>query len=87
LEEMLKQQPSGPRVRDHIHQDNMATLLYSTGTTGASKGVVGLHRSLIAMVQIGLSQFNLDGGDHRFICTVPMFHIYVLAVFALALLA
>ncbi|XP_062163290.1 probable CoA ligase CCL5 [Alnus glutinosa] len=87
LEEMLKQQPSGPRVRDRVDQDDTATLLYSSGTTGASKGVVGSHRSLIAMVQIVLSRFNLDDGDHRFICTVPMFHIYGLAVFALALLA
>jgi OPC-8:0 CoA ligase-1 len=87
LEEMLKQQPSGPRVRDRVDQDDTATLLYSSGTTGASKGVVGSHRSLIAMVQIVLSRFNLDDEDHRFICTVPMFHIYGLAVFALALLA
>ncbi|KAG6648337.1 probable CoA ligase CCL5 [Carya illinoinensis] len=87
LEEMLKKHPSGTRVRERVNQDDTATLLYSSGTTGASKGVVGSHKSLIAMVQIVLSRFNLDEGDHRFICTVPMFHIYGLAVFALALLA
>ena len=87
LSEMLKKQPSERRVRDRVNQDDTATLLYSSGTTGASKGVVGSHKSLIAMVQINLVRFNLTEGDHRFICTVPMFHIYGLAVFALALLA
>ncbi|KAF5455684.1 hypothetical protein F2P56_025234 [Juglans regia] len=87
LEEMLKKHPSGTRVRERVNQDDTATLLYSSGTTGASKGVVGSHKSLIAMVQIVLSRFNLDEGDQRMICTVPMFHIYGLAVFALALLA
>ncbi|KAK7840773.1 probable CoA ligase CCL5 [Quercus suber] len=87
LSEMLKKQPSERRVRDRVNQDDTATLLYSSGTTGASKGVVGSHKSLIAMIQIVLGRFNLTEGDHRFICTVPMFHIYGLAVFALALLA
>ncbi|KAG6644707.1 hypothetical protein I3843_08G072000 [Carya illinoinensis] len=84
--EMLKKQPRRTRVRTRVNQEDTATLLYSSGTTGASKGVVGSHKSLIAMVQIVLGRFNLEG-DHRFICTVPMFHIYGLAVFALALLA
>ncbi|XP_059460016.1 probable CoA ligase CCL5 [Corylus avellana] len=87
LEELLKKQPSGARVRDQVDQDDTATLLYSSGTTGASKGVVGSHRNLIAMVQIVLNRFKLEDGEYRFICTVPMFHIYGLAVFALALLA
>lgn len=34
------------------------------------------------------SRFNLDEeGEHRFLCTVPMFHIYGLAAFATGLLA
>ncbi|KAF5455991.1 hypothetical protein F2P56_025510 [Juglans regia] len=89
LEEMLKKQPRGDvRVRDRVNQDDMATLLYSSGTTGASKGVVTSHRSLIAMVQIRLvrSKGN-EGLEHRFLCTVPMFHVYGLAAFVLALLA
>lgn len=87
LGEMLKKQPSETQVRERVNQDDTATLLYSSGTTGASKGVVGSHKSIIAMVQIVLGRFKLEEGDHRFICTVPMFHIYGLAVFALALVA
>lgn len=40
------------------------------------------------MVQTVINRFNLDQTDsHRFICTVPMFHIYGLAAFATGLLA
>uniref|UniRef100_A0A1D1YJA9 4-coumarate--CoA ligase n=1 Tax=Anthurium amnicola TaxID=1678845 RepID=A0A1D1YJA9_9ARAE len=84
--------PVGRGVGEVIGQDDTATLLYSSGTTGTSKGVVSTHRNLISMVQIILNRFKLDGtaaggGDaHVFICTVPMFHIYGLAAFATGLL-
>ncbi|KAF8026254.1 hypothetical protein BT93_F2916 [Corymbia citriodora subsp. variegata] len=90
LREMIASGPeaSGRRVRERVDQNDTATLLYSSGTTGASKGVVSSHRNLIAMVQTVLTRFNLDEeGGHRFLCTVPMFHIYGLAAFATGLLA
>ncbi|KAF5740925.1 4-coumarate--CoA ligase-like 5-like [Tripterygium wilfordii] len=87
LSEMMKKEPSGSRVKDRVNQDDTATLLYSSGTTGASKGVVSSHRNLIAMVQTVLSRFNLEDGEQTFICTVPMFHIYGLVAFATGLLA
>ncbi|KAA8528806.1 hypothetical protein F0562_036161 [Nyssa sinensis] len=87
LEDMMKKQPSENRVKDRVTLDDTATLLYSSGTTGASKGVVSSHRNLIAMVQTVLSRFNLDQGEQTFICTVPMFHIYGLAAFATGMLA
>ncbi|KAH7523430.1 hypothetical protein FEM48_Zijuj06G0010100 [Ziziphus jujuba var. spinosa] len=87
LDEMMRKEPRGSQVRDRVNQDDTATLLYSSGTTGASKGVVSSHRNLIAMVQTVLSRFGLEEGEQRFICTVPMFHIYGLAAFATGLLA
>ncbi|KAF5955943.1 hypothetical protein HYC85_008799 [Camellia sinensis] len=87
LEDMMKKQPSESRVKERVTQDDTATLLYSSGTTGASKGVVSSHRNLIGMVQTILSRFNLEAGYQTFICTVPMFHIYGLAAFATGLLA
>jgi OPC-8:0 CoA ligase-1 len=85
LEEMLKKKPIGTRrVRDRVHQDDTATILYSSGTTGASKGVETSHKSFIAMVQNFICRFGSDEGEHRFSCVVPMFHVYGLA-YALAL--
>lgn len=83
----MRKEPSGSRVKDRVNQDDTATLLYSSGTTGASKGVVSSHKNLIAMVQTVLGRFGLEDGEQKFICTVPMFHIYGLAAFATGLLA
>ncbi|CAI9763863.1 unnamed protein product [Fraxinus pennsylvanica] len=85
--EMMKREPSQSRVKERVSQDDTASLLYSSGTTGMSKGVVSSHRNLIAMVQTIVSRFKLDEENHTFICTVPMFHIYGLAAFATGLLA
>ncbi|KAJ6773451.1 LONG-CHAIN-FATTY-ACID--COA LIGASE [Salix purpurea] len=87
LSEMVKKEPSGSRVREQVNQDDTATILYSSGTTGESKGVVSSHKNLIAMVQTVVERFRLNEGDHKFVCTVPMFHIYGLAVFATGILA
>ncbi|XP_002285920.1 probable CoA ligase CCL5 [Vitis vinifera] len=87
LEEMMRREPSGKRVGERVNQEDTATLLYSSGTTGASKGVVSSHRNLIAMVQTIVSRFSSEDGEQTFICTVPMFHIYGLAAFAMGMLA
>lgn len=39
------------------------------------------------MVQIVANRFPSEDGENRFICTVPMFHIYGLAAFALGILS
>ncbi|XP_044511600.1 probable CoA ligase CCL5 isoform X2 [Mangifera indica] len=87
LQEMMTKEPTGSRVRDRVSQDDTATLLYSSGTTGASKGVVSSHRNLIAMIETIVRRFTSDGAQETFICTVPMFHIYGLAAFAMGLIA
>ncbi|GFZ10508.1 OPC-8:0 CoA ligase1 [Actinidia rufa] len=87
LSQMMVTKSGESRVKERVTLDDTATLLYSSGTTGASKGVISSHRNLIAMVETVLSRFNLEDGEQTFICTVPMFHIYGLAAFATGLLA
>lgn len=91
LHKLLTSNPAhAPVVK--IRQDDTATLLYSSGTTGMSKGVISTHRNLIAMVCILLNRlgFSSDNSTRNqtdsFLCTVPMFHIYGLAAFACGLL-
>ncbi|KAL1328963.1 hypothetical protein HN51_046134 [Arachis hypogaea] len=86
LSRMMEKESSSSRVKERVNQDDTATLLYSSGTTGPSKGVVSSHRNLMAMVQIVLGRFNIEDSQ-TFICTVPMFHIYGLVAFATGLLA
>ncbi|CAI0382241.1 unnamed protein product [Linum tenue] len=84
--------------RDRVSQNDVATVLYSSGTTGASKGVLSSHRSLIAVVQNVVRRHRIavaergvaDGGKvspAKFLCTIPMFHIYGLTMFSMGLLA
>ncbi|CAL9155184.1 4-coumarate--CoA ligase-like 4 isoform X1 [Musa acuminata AAA Group] len=82
--EMIATEPDPARTAGAVSQDDTATLLYSSGTTGTSKGVVATHRNLIAMVQIVLDRFKLEDGaePETFICTVPMFHVFGLVAFA-----
>lgn len=69
-------------------QSDTAAILYSSGTTGTSKGVVLTHSNFISV--ISLMRWSVDvssSQDDVFLCFIPMFHIYGLAFFGLGLLA
>ncbi|KAI3816293.1 hypothetical protein L1987_15986 [Smallanthus sonchifolius] len=87
LEQMMTTEPNRNRIKERVTQDDTATLLYSSGTTGASKGVISSDRNLIAMVQTVIGRFQLEDEHQTFLCTVPMFHIYGLVAFATGLIA
>ncbi|CAN1238575.1 Probable CoA ligase CCL5 [Linum grandiflorum] len=63
-----------------------AAILYSSGTTGASKGVILTHSNFISvMTLMNWSVEAMSAKDDTFLCFLPMFHIYGLAFFALGL--
>lgn len=64
-----------------IRQSDTAALLYSSGTTGVSKGVVLTHRNFISAGLMVTSDQELAGEMHNvFLCVLPMFHVFGLAV-------
>ncbi|KAK9124166.1 hypothetical protein Sjap_013768 [Stephania japonica] len=64
-----------------IKQSDVAALLYSSGTTGTSKGVILTHRNFIAAGPMVSSDQDFAGEMHNvFLCFLPMFHIFGLAV-------
>lgn len=64
-----------------IKQTDTAALLYSSGTTGTSKGVILSHKNFIAVSQMTTADQDFDCLSNRvFICFVPMFHIMGLSV-------
>ncbi|XVF63570.1 hypothetical protein PTKIN_Ptkin09bG0097300 [Pterospermum kingtungense] len=83
IDQMINKVPTGRRVKDRVYQDDTATLLYSSGTTGASKGVLSSHRNLMALLQLFSTLVNPDDGEQTYLCTVPMFHIYGFGAFAI----
>ncbi|KAH7690447.1 Acyl-CoA synthetase protein [Dioscorea alata] len=70
-----------------IHQTDIAALLYSSGTTGVSKGVILTHRNFICTAIAATADQEEGGGGEKpnvFLCFVPLFHILGLSVIAYA---
>jgi acyl-CoA synthetase (AMP-forming)/AMP-acid ligase II len=59
--------------------EDVAVLPYSSGTTGAAKGVMLTHRNIATNIHQAESMFDLDDGE-RIIAILPFFHIYGLSV-------
>ncbi|GLT80768.1 hypothetical protein SLA2020_521910 [Shorea laevis] len=64
-----------------VKQNDTAVLLYSSGTTGTSKGVILTHGNFIAASLMVTTDQEIVGDMHRvFLCVLPMFHVFGLAI-------
>ena len=64
-----------------IKQNDTAALLYSSGTTGVSKGVILTHKNFITASLMIISDQEFEGIVHEvFMCVIPMFHVFGLSV-------
>lgn len=70
--------PPAPIVQD----DDVAVLLYTSGTSGAPKGVCQTYRNLTADVTAAVEKAKLDR-DHRFLGILPLFHSFGLTTMLL----
>ncbi|KAK7312595.1 hypothetical protein VNO77_36565 [Canavalia gladiata] len=75
---------AGPETElpeNDVKQGDVAALLYSSGTTGVSKGVMLTHGNFIASsLMIGMDD-DLGGElNNVFLCVLPMFHVFGLSV-------
>ena len=62
-------------------QDDVALLLYTSGTTGVQKGVPLLHSNLVANVLQGRAWVSgLEEGTETFLVALPLFHAYGVTV-------
>ncbi|CAK9159625.1 unnamed protein product [Ilex paraguariensis] len=67
-------------------QSDTAAILYSSGTTGKSKGVLLTHGNIISIMTLLRWSVDISSSQNDvFLCFIPMFHIYGLAFFALGL--
>nr|XP_029120158.1 4-coumarate--CoA ligase-like 6 [Elaeis guineensis] len=74
-----------------IRQTDVAAILFSSGTSGPSKGVVITHANFVAMVELftrfDASQYNTESWKNVYLAAVPMFHVYGLSLFTMGLLS
>ncbi|XP_026660362.2 4-coumarate--CoA ligase-like 6 isoform X2 [Phoenix dactylifera] len=74
-----------------IRQTDAAAILFSSGTSGLSKGVVITHANFIAMVELFVrfeaSQYHTESWKNVYLAAVPMFHVYGLSLFTMGLLS
>ncbi|KAG2244397.1 hypothetical protein Bca4012_023624 [Brassica carinata] len=77
--------------RPLVKQDDVAAIMYSSGTTGASKGVLLTHRNLIASMELFVrfeaSQYEYPGSSNVYLAALPLCHIYGLSLFVMGLLS
>ncbi|KAL3849502.1 hypothetical protein ACJIZ3_011384 [Penstemon smallii] len=67
--------------RIKVNQDDTAVLLYSSGTTGMSKGVELSHKNFISAALMVSTDQEMAGEMHNvFLCVLPMFHVFGLSV-------
>ncbi|KAI9121981.1 hypothetical protein K1719_006670 [Acacia pycnantha] len=66
---------------NNVTQSDVAALLYSSGTTGKSKGVILTHRNFISASLAGTSDQDQYGeGNNVFLCFLPMYHVFGLSI-------
>ncbi len=78
--------PRAPRSGNGPGPDDLALLMYTSGTTGTPKGVMLTHANLAANARIISAEHRL-GPDDRVTAILPLYHINAFAVTMLAPLA
>ncbi|KAK8945520.1 4-coumarate--CoA ligase-like 6 [Platanthera guangdongensis] len=82
-----------PRIdwKPAIRQSDTAAILFSSGTSGSSKGVMLSHGNLISMVELFVrfeaSQYKKHSWEDVYLAAIPMFHVYGLSLFSIGLLS
>jgi long-chain acyl-CoA synthetase len=62
-------------VGSDIGGDDIAMILYTSGTTGSPKGCILSHESLVCSTEFSIKATGHQSSD-KVLCCAPMFHIY-----------
>ncbi|KAK6930856.1 AMP-dependent synthetase/ligase [Dillenia turbinata] len=73
---MMTSQPIAELKPVNVSQSDVAAILYSSGTTGKTKGVKLTHRNWIAAIQVENALSAEAVEKPTVFCAVPCFHVY-----------
>lgn len=81
LDQMTRDDPSRDRLSPELERrarttvpDDLATIVYTSGTTGTSKGAMLTHGNIASNVSFSLTGFNVQPGDLS-VSFLPLCHI------------
>jgi long-chain acyl-CoA synthetase len=80
LHRWFQREPSAAELEElrerlmRLSHDDLATIVYTSGTTGESKGVLLPHRNLVDMAASDLRAFHIDGSD-VLLSALPYAHV------------
>lgn len=66
-------------ISPFLSDDELAIILYTSGTTGKPKGAMLSHRNLSSNAESTLSLFKLNNAD-LVVAALPMFHVFCMTV-------
>jgi long-chain acyl-CoA synthetase len=76
-DEVSKKSPSFyAELRDQVNENDLATIIYTTGRAGVPKGVELTHKNLICQVQSASQRFILNPAEDRVLSMLPLAHIF-----------
>ena len=77
MQDLIKRHKASDRPQVEVGPEDVALFQYSGGTTGTSKGAVGLHRNLVAnTLQIRMWITDCVDGSEVVLMAIPLFHVY-----------
>jgi len=73
LPEILKGSPRKPDVASLPTKEDVASIMYTSGTTGKPKGVLLTHKGILFGAKIKIGHLPVNPAE-RILCVLPLFH-------------